>query len=107
MTAQPAFRALSDPTRRSILRLLGDGEMTVGQVSDRFDMTRAAVKKHLTILQEGDLITVRRQGRETWNTLRPAGMEPVRDWIEYFDRFWNARLGDLKFTTENKEIQDD
>ena len=82
MTAQSAFRALSDPTRRDILCLLSEGEMTVAQVSEKFDITRAAVKKHLVVLEQGALIAVRRKGRETLNTLRPEGMEPVRDWFD-------------------------
>ena len=107
MGPQLAFRALSDPTRRDILCLLGGGEMTVAQVSQRFDMTRAAVKKHLNVLEQGALITVRRQGRETFNALCPQGMAPVRDWISYFDSFWDTRLNDLKTTIENRETNND
>ena len=107
MTPQPAFRALADPTRREILCLLGDGEMTVAQVADRFDMTRAAVKKHLVVLEQGALITVRRRGRETLNTLHPEGMAPVRDWLRYFDRFWDDRLEALKTTIETEDKKND
>ncbi|WP_306737286.1 ArsR/SmtB family transcription factor [Marimonas arenosa] len=107
MPPQPAFRALSDPTRRSILRLLSEREMSVAEVSQRFDMTRAAVRKHLTILEEGALIRVRRQGRETLNALRPEGLEPVHDWLSFFDRFWDARLDELKTAIETGESGDD
>ena len=107
MVPQPAFRALSDPTRRDILCLLSEGEMTVAQVSERFDMTRAAVKKHLNVLEQGALIRVRRKGRETLNTLRPEGMEPIRDWLSFFDRFWDSRLHDLKSSIENRGLRDD
>lgn len=107
MTPQPAFRALADPTRRDILCLLGDGEMTVAQVSEKFDMTRAAVKKHLNMLEDGALIRVERRGRETFNALRPEGMEPVRDWLAYFDRFWDARLDNLKSAIENRGHKND
>ena len=100
MTAQSAFRALSDPTRRDILCLLSEGEMTVAQVSEKFDITRAAVKKHLVVLEQGALIAVRRKGRETLNTLRPEGMEPVRDWLGFFDQFWDDRLSALKTAIE-------
>ena len=101
---QHAFRALADPTRRDILRLLTAQEMTIAQVSDRFDITRAAVKKHLTVLSDGGLITVEPRGRERVNRLNPLGLAPVLSWLEYFDRFWDDRLADLKTAIE-KDIQ--
>ena len=61
---QNAFRALADPTRRDILMMLGAQDMTIAQVSDRFDMTRAAVKKHLTVLSDGGLILALDKGRD-------------------------------------------
>lgn len=97
---QPAFRALADPTRRDILLMLRGREMTIGEVADNFDMTRAAVKKHLTVLSDGGLITVRTQGRERINTLNPPGMAPIFDWLTYFDTFWDDRLSALKTAIE-------
>lgn len=101
---QYAFRALADPTRRDILKLLRTQDMTIGQVAGQFDMTRAAVKKHLTVLSDGGLITVEPKGRERINRLNPAGLAPVLSWLEVFDRFWNDRLSDLKTAIE-KDIQ--
>ena len=98
---QGAFRALADPTRRQILTHLSTGDMTIGQVCDRFDVTRGAIKKHLTILQEGGLITVHPRGRERINRIRPMALKPVSDWLGYFDRFWDNRLADLKTAIEN------
>ena len=103
---QPAFRALSDPTRRHILCLLSDRAMTIAEVADRFDMTRAAVKKHLTVLQEGNLIHVHPRGRERMNALNPEGMRPVRDWLQYFDHFWNQKLTDLQNIIEQEDTPD-
>lgn len=100
---QPAFRALADPTRREILYLLAGQDMTIAQVSDQFDMTRAAVKKHLTILSDGGLITVEARGRERVNRLCPQGMAPVRDWLRFFDQFWDDRLSDLKTAIEGDD----
>lgn len=97
---QPAFRALADPTRREILHLLGQQDMTIAQVTDHFDMTRAAVKKHLSVLQHGDLIRVRAKGRERINTLHADGIRPVFDWLTFFDQFWDDRLADLKSAIE-------
>ena len=101
---QSVFRALADPTRRDILRLLSGRDMTIAEVSDRFDMTRAAVKKHLTVLSDGGLITVEPRGRERINRLNPHGLAPVLSWLELFDRFWDDRLSDLKTAIE-KDIQ--
>jgi DNA-binding transcriptional ArsR family regulator len=99
--AQPAFRALADPTRREILRLLKHQTMTIAQVAENFDMTRAAVKKHLTILAEGGFITVTSHGREKLNALVPEGFAPIRDWLHHFDLFWDDRLSDLAAAIEN------
>jgi len=93
---QGAFRALADPTRRQILTHLESRDMTIAEVCQRFDITRGAIKKHLVILEEGDLISVHVRGRERLNRLEPRGMKSAFDWFGYFDRFWDDKLGDLK-----------
>lgn len=98
------FRALADPTRRSILRMLANDNMTIAQVADNFDMTRAAVKKHLTILQEGNLIAIQTDGRTRLNSLNPDGLRLVFDWFGFFDAFWDSRLDALRTEIE-KDIQ--
>jgi len=102
-SAQPAFRALADPTRREILTLLAGQEMTIAQLTGQFDMTRAAVKKHLTVLSDGGLITVKTSGRERINTINQIGMAPVLDWLSFFDAFWNDRLSALKSAIEKEK----
>lgn len=97
---QNCFRALADPTRRDIALLLAQSDMSIAQLTDRFDMTRAAIKKHLNVLSDGGLITVRASGRERINSLNPAGFAPVLSWLEYFDHFWDDRLSDLKTAIE-------
>lgn len=100
---QPCFRALADPTRRNIVMMLTKGDMTIAQLTDQFDMTRAAVKKHLTVLSDGGLITVHARGRERVNSLNPQGLGPVLDWLSHFDSFWDARLDALKSAIEGKD----
>lgn len=100
---QNAFRALADPTRRDIVQMLAMQEMTIAQLTERFDMTRAAVKKHLTVLSDGGLITVEARGRERINRLEPQGMAPVLDWFSHFDQFWDERLCNLKEAIERKD----
>ena len=93
---QAAFRALSDPTRRDILRVLANQDMTIGDVSDQFDITRGAVKKHLTILEEGALISVRTNGRERINKLEANGLKAATDWLSFFSQFWDQKLAALQ-----------
>ena len=100
---QGAFRALADPTRRDILILLSQRNMNIGEVSGRFAMTRAAVKKHLTILEEGRLISVRARGRERINRLEPAKLKAAADWLNHFDRFWDGRLAALLNAVDKTE----
>ena len=99
-TEQLAFRALADPTRRDILKLLAEDDMTIAQVAENFQMTRAAVKKHLTVLNDGGLIVMRTKGRTRVNSLRPDGLRPVLGWFQFFDQFWDDRLTALKTAIE-------
>ncbi len=101
---QLGFRALADPTRRNILHLLAQRDMTIAEVAQNFQMTRAAVKKHLTILTQGDLISVRTHGRTRLNALNHHGIQRIGDWFSYFDAFWDDRLSALKSEIE-KDIQ--
>ncbi|WP_282608799.1 helix-turn-helix transcriptional regulator [Pelagibius sp. Alg239-R121] len=103
--AQGAFRALADPTRRDILLLLSEDDMTIGEVVERFDITRAAVKKHLTILEEGALISVHASGRERINRLEPLGLKSVAEWLSYFNQFWDKRLQALRVAIEKEESE--
>ena len=97
---QPVFRALADPTRRAIIAMLAEGARPIGEIAAAFEMTRPAVAKHLAILKEGGLITVEIKGRERINRLNPAALKSAADWLNYFDRFWDHRLEQLKQAVE-------
>lgn len=97
---QATFRALADPTRRSIIDLLGDQEKTVAEVAGHFDMTRAAVKKHLTVLEEGRIVISHQRGRERLNRLNPVALKDAADWLHKFERFWDGRLEALRKAVE-------
>jgi DNA-binding transcriptional ArsR family regulator len=101
----PVFRALADPTRRRILDLLRMGPMTTGQVSGACpDVTRFAVMKHLTVLEEAELVVVRRRGRERWNYLNAVPIRQVYErWISPFEGVWAESLLRLKAGAEANE----
>jgi len=96
------FRALADPTRRSILDELAreDGQ-TLGALAGRFPMTRIGVMKHLRILEETRLVITRRRGREKLHFLNPIPIRLVHDrWISKYAEPWAANLGALKKNLE-------
>ncbi len=102
---QGAFRAIADPTRRMILKHLSKRDMSIGDVADHFEITRAAIKKHLLILEEGKLISVQTVGRERINRLEPDGLKTVAEWVTYFDQFWGDRLSKLQSAVEDESLK--
>jgi len=77
-----AFKALAEPTRRSILERLGAGPATVSSLAEPFDMTIAAVIQHLQVLEGCGLIRTEKLGRVRTCQLEPAGFDPLASWIE-------------------------
>ncbi|MEM9055594.1 MAG: metalloregulator ArsR/SmtB family transcription factor [Pseudomonadota bacterium] len=100
MTEQLVFRAIADPTRRSIMAMLATGERSLNQIASSYDMSRPAVAKHLGILREGGLIEVEARGRERVHTLRPEALKTVSDWLSFYSRFWDEKLETLKQAVE-------
>ena len=98
---QQSFKALADPTRRGILMHLSQRDMTIAEVTTYFDMTRAAVKKHLNILESGNLIRVEVNGRERINKIETEGLRTITNWLSYFDQFWDNKLDNLRDAIEN------
>jgi len=98
---QSSFRALGDPTRREILRQLCEDELTISEVVEKFDLTRTAVRKHLTILEEGQLITLTPRGKERVTRLNPIGLKKTAEWFNYFDQYWDSALHSLKMAVES------
>jgi DNA-binding transcriptional ArsR family regulator len=77
MRMNKVFKALADPTRREILRLLRRGEMTAGELAEQFDMTKPSVSHHFTALKDADLISSRREGQQIYYSLNTTVAEDV------------------------------
>jgi DNA-binding transcriptional ArsR family regulator len=88
-----AFKALADPTRREILRLLRHGEMSAGELAERFDMTRPSMSHHFAVLKQADLVSARREGQQIIYTLNTTVMEDVLAivWDLFADKNHRAR----------------
>ncbi len=92
------FRALADPTRRSLLdELFREDGQTLGALEARFSMTRFGVMKHLKQLEDAGLVVTRRRGREKLHFLNPVPIRLVHDrWVSKYAQEWTAALSDLK-----------
>ena len=98
------FRALADPTRRSLLdALFRDDGQTLRQLEERFSMTRFGVMKHLRQLEEAGLVVTKRRGREKLHFLNPVPIRLVHDrWVSKYTEPWAAALSDLKTRMEQQ-----
>ena len=91
------LRALADPHRREILRLVQHDELPAGQIAAHFELTQQAVSQHLTVLKRAGLLDERREGTRRLYFFRSSALEPFRDLLE---EFWPDALGRLKRAVE-------
>jgi len=81
------FASLSDQTRRAILLMLLEGDLTVKEIAAPFDISLAAVSKHIQVLAKAGLITQHKSGREKWCRLDPNALKPAAFWLESYGQF--------------------
>ncbi|MFN8459621.1 MAG: helix-turn-helix domain-containing protein [Anaerolineae bacterium] len=100
----PIWKALSDPTRRTILDLLKERPRTTGELCDAFeDLSRFAVMKHLGVLEDAELVFVRPHGRERWNHLNVVPLQTIYErWLRPYEARWASALLNLKQLIEEK-----
>lgn len=98
------FRALADPVRRRLLdRLHARNGQTLGELCEGHDMSRQAVTKHISVLEEANLVVIQWQGREKLHFLNPVPIHEIADrWIGKFERGRLRALADLKKNLEGK-----
>jgi DNA-binding transcriptional ArsR family regulator len=90
---EAALRAIAEPRRRQILRLVRDAEMSAGEIASHFDVTRSAVSQHLRVLKDAGLLLERRNGTRRIYRIRPEGLAELRGFI---DGLWEINLAALK-----------
>jgi DNA-binding transcriptional ArsR family regulator len=94
-----ALRALAEPRRREILKLVRNRERTATDIATHFPISRPAVSQHLRALEDARLVTVRLDGTKRWYRARPEGLAEVHRWVE---SMWNDGLRDLKRAAEQE-----
>ena len=90
------FHALGDATRRRMLSELADGERTVSQLAEPFDMSLAAASKHIKVLENAGLLRREVRGRTHVCRLEPGPLASAYEWLAFYERFWTSRLDILE-----------
>ena len=91
-----SFAVLAEPTRREILDLLRDGERPVGELVDALRMSQPAVSKHLRVLRDAGLVSVRADAQRRFYGLRPEPLGEIDEWLAPYRRLWSASLDKLE-----------
>jgi DNA-binding transcriptional ArsR family regulator len=98
-----ALKALAEPRRREILRLVWHREMLAGDIAQHFEVTRSAISQHLGVLRDAALVTERRDGTRRWYRARPDTVEDLRDFL---GRYWTTGLQGLREVAGAAEAAD-
>ena len=84
------FETLAEPTRRRIVELLSQGELSVNELCDKFSISQPAVSRHLRVLREARLVTCRIDAQRRLYSLRPEPLEEIDRWLERYGSFWRS-----------------
>src|SRR4030095_17123974 len=90
------FQAIADPTRRGIINLLAGQSLNLNAVAEKFHQSRPAISKHIKILTECGLITIKPHGRERHCEVKLEKLNEVSEWVEQYRKLWDARLDSLE-----------
>nr|WP_108637692.1 metalloregulator ArsR/SmtB family transcription factor [Mycobacterium numidiamassiliense] len=99
-TPDRIFLALANPVRRELLEILARQQLSAGELSERFELSRPAVAEHLKVLREAGLVADEPQGRHRIYRLTAEPLAELNDWLHPFERFWRGRLAVLAEAAE-------
>jgi DNA-binding transcriptional ArsR family regulator len=90
------FQAIADPTRREIINIISKNSVNLNAVAEHFNISRPAISKHIRVLTECGLVTIRQQGRERYCEANLKSLGDVAQWINQYRAFWNRKLDALE-----------
>jgi len=96
MIRRDVFQAIADPTRREILGMIAHKSLNINSVTEQFDVSRAAIYKHMKILTECGLLEIKQHGRERFCEGKFERLNEVSDWVAQYKEFWEMRLDSLE-----------
>jgi DNA-binding transcriptional ArsR family regulator len=99
-TTSDPFNAIAEPRRRQILGLIAADERSVNEIAETLEMEQPSVSKHLQVLRNVDLVTVRRDGRRTLYRTNADTLRTIHDWSGMFARYWRGQLRRIKAHAE-------
>ena len=96
------FSSLADPIRRDILQRLIVAPFTVGQLAEKYNVSFAAISKHINVLTRARLVTKRRKGKEQIVQIAPEALQDVSQYLERYEALWTSRFDNLEKVLEDK-----
>lgn len=105
-TTTDVFNAVAEPQRRKILNLLALGERSVNDIVDALRVKQPQVSKHLRVLRQVGLVSVRGSGQQRLYRLNGVGLKPIHDWVKPFEHLWNERLDRLADFLDELQAQE-
>ncbi|MDQ3019371.1 MAG: metalloregulator ArsR/SmtB family transcription factor [Bacteroidota bacterium] len=98
------FQAISDPTRREIINMIAYKSLNLNSVAEKFDISRPAISKHIKILTECGLVSIKQQGRERYCEAKLQTLNEVSEWVGQYRAFWTKKMDSLEtFLTKEKK----
>ena len=101
-TTSDPFNAIAEPRRRHILEFIADEERSVGEIADALELGQPSVSKHLQVLLNVGLVTLRRDGRRTLYRTNADALRTIHDWCRMFAQHWSGQLRRIKAHAEGK-----
>ncbi len=95
-TTSDVYNAIAEPQRRSIINLLAKGELSVNDITETLELNQPQASKHLKVLKEVDLVTVRKAGKQRFYNLNGENLKPIHDWVMSFAHLWTERFDRLE-----------
>jgi DNA-binding transcriptional ArsR family regulator len=102
LTTSDPFNAIAEPRRRQILELIAADERSVGEIAETLELGQPSVSKHLSVLRNVDLVTLRRDGRRVLYRANAQTLKTIHDWSGMFAQHWRGQLGRIKAHAEEK-----
>jgi DNA-binding transcriptional ArsR family regulator len=102
LTTSDPFNAIAEPRRRHILEFIAADERSVGEIAEALELGQPSVSKHLNVLRNVDLVTVRRDGRRILYRANAQTLKTIHDWSGMFAQHWRGQLRRIKAHAEEK-----